>query len=295
MNGVVALGQIGLRSTDPDGWRRILTELIGLQPVEPDSDERAGGDGGEQRFRADEALFRVAVQGGTDDELAYAAWEVASDDVLEAVANRLESFGAVAEEATEEQAALRRVKRLLRTTDPSGYPVELYHTPTLSTTPFVSPAGASFVTGALGLGHVVLGVADLERSLCFYKEALGFHVSDEVTMGETELVFLHCNQRHHSLALAGVGADSGLLHFMVEMASLDDVGMAYERCLAGGRVVATLGRHSNDRVVSFYLSTPSPCAVEVGCGGLLVDDASWRLAHHTGTSLWGHHPVGERG
>jgi 2,3-dihydroxybiphenyl 1,2-dioxygenase len=295
MTGVVALGQIGLRTTDPGGWRRVLTELIGMQPAEPDGEGSAGEHGSEQRFRADEALFRVAVESGADDELAYAAWEVSGEATLEAVAERLASFGVVAEEATEEQASRRGVKRLLRTADPSGYRVDLYHTPTLSTKPFVSPAGASFVTGALGIGHVVLGVADLERSLRFYEDALGLHLSDEVTMGETELVFLHCNQRHHSLALAGVGTDSGLLHFMVEMASLDEVGMAYERCLASGRIAATLGRHSNDRVLSFYLSTPSPWAVEVGCGGLLVDDASWRPAHHSGTSLWGHHPVLERG
>lgn len=291
MSGVVALGQIGLRSRDPEGWRRVLTDLIGLQPVEDHRDESPAGLGSEQRFRADAVAFRVAVESGDDDGLAYAAWEVAGDDALEAIAHRLRSFGAVVEEVAEGQAARRGVKRLLRTTDPSGYPVELFHTPTLSTTPFVSPKGASFVTGPLGLGHVVLAVSDLERSRCFYEDTLGFRVSDEVTMGETELVFLHCNPRHHSLALAEMGADSGLLHFMVEMSSLDEVGMAYERCLASGNVAATLGRHSNDRVVSFYLSTPSPCAIEVGYGGLLVDDASWSPAHHTGTSLWGHHPV----
>lgn len=285
MSKVVGLGRVGLRVRDPEDWRRTLVDLVGFAASEP-------GDG-QERFRLDEAAFRIGVEAGERDELACVAWEVAGDEELDGLAESLASAGVAVERGSDAEASERGVRRLVRFHDPSGYPLECYHTPLVATSAFVSPVGASFVTGGLGLGHVVLGVSDRARSLAFYCDLLGFRLSDEVTMGTTELSFLHCNPRHHSLALAEVGDEAGLLHFMVEMASLDDVGRAYERARSASRVAATLGRHSNDHVVSFYLQTPSPWSIEVGWGGRLVEEESWRPVHHTGTSLWGHHPVGE--
>jgi 2,3-dihydroxybiphenyl 1,2-dioxygenase len=281
MSGVVALGRVGMEIVDLDGWRRLLTSVLGLQEVDGTSDE--------VRFRADEAAFRLTLRRGERDRLLSTAWEVSGDDDLDRLGEDLRSAGHDVEELSAGEAAERAVGRLLRTVDPAGNTVELYRSPLLSTTPFVSPTGVSFVTGNLGLGHVVLGVSELDAPLRFYRDLLGLRLTDELAMGDTELVFLHCNARHHSLALAQVGSDAGLLHFMLEMASLDQVGTTYERCLETGGVAATLGRHSNDHVVSFYAATPSPWVVEVGWGGLLVDDATWRPARHTGTSLWGHH------
>jgi len=53
-------------------------------------------------------------------------------------------------------------------------------------------------------------------------------------------------------------------------------------------VVSTLGRHSNDQMVSFYMSTPSGFEVEYGWGGRLVDDAVWQVQRHDRGTLWGH-------
>ena len=33
---------------------------------------------------------------------------------------------------------------------------------------------------------------------------------------------------------------------------MDDVGLAYDRCVEDDAVVMTLGRHTNDHMVSFY-------------------------------------------
>ncbi len=53
-------------------------------------------------------------------------------------------------------------------------------------------------------------------------------------------------------------------------------------------LVLSLGQHSNDRMTSFYMTTPSGFSMEYGWGGLLVDDAVWRVKHHSTTKLWGH-------
>ena len=76
---------------------------------------------------------------------------------------------------------------------------------------------------------------------------------------------------------------------MVELNALDDVGAAYDMALAeNGRVALTLGRHPNDRMVSFYVNTPSGFLLEYGWGGRTVDDATWVVEETPVRSLWGH-------
>jgi hypothetical protein len=50
----------------------------------------------------------------------------------------------------------------------------------------------------------------------------------------------------------------------------------------------TLGRHTNDHVVSFSSRSPSGFDVEFGCGGVLVDEATWTVTQVTKPSFWGH-------
>ena len=51
---------------------------------------------------------------------------------------------------------------------------------------------------------------------------------------------------------------------------------------------ATLGRHVNDKMLSFYMKTPGGFDVEFGCGGLEVEDDRWVARESTAVSLWGH-------
>lgn len=76
---------------------------------------------------------------------------------------------------------------------------------------------------------------------------------------------------------------------MIEVASLDDVGRAMDRCTRrGGKLAASLGLDANDHMVSFYVRTPSGFDIEYGTDGLLVDDASWVSRQTTAISTWGH-------
>jgi 2,3-dihydroxybiphenyl 1,2-dioxygenase len=167
--------------------------------------------------------------------------------------------------------------------------IELFWGPILDHEVFVSPSGTSgFVTGALGLGHIVLGTPESAAAKAFYVDLLGFRVSDYWRPGGTEVVFLHCNPRHHSLALVPA-EEAQLYHFMLEMESLDDVGRALDRHRDLGIPLSTdLGKHPNDEMVSFYSRSPSGFDVEIGCGGRLVDDATWTVVEITKPSLWGH-------
>ena len=122
------------------------------------------------------------------------------------------------------------------------------------------------------MGHVVLNVEDVEPLVPFYRDVLGFHVSD-FGLKPYGLYFFHVNGRHHSFAMVGSGRKA-LHHFMVELGSLDDVGQGYDLAqLEDGRVVYTLGRHTNDHMTSFYVNTPSGFFIEYGWGGRIIDPA----------------------
>jgi biphenyl-2,3-diol 1,2-dioxygenase len=192
--------------------------------------------------------------------------------------------------------AERGVLGLISCQDPDGLAVEIFYGPTLRTErPFTSPAGVpGFVTGAQGLGHVVISTKDIARSRHFYQDLLGFRLSDTIRMrmgpqASFDMEFFHCNSRHHTLALIPLPLPKRLHHVMLQVPTLDAVGFALERAEAAqAAITATLGRHTNDRMVSFYTRTPAGFEVEFGFGAIEVDDGNWRVTRHDKPSSWGH-------
>jgi 2,3-dihydroxybiphenyl 1,2-dioxygenase len=186
-------------------------------------------------------------------------------------------------------AGERHVADLILFEDPAGNQLEVFHHPAVAADPFQPGRPISgFRTGSLGMGHAVLNVDDVEPLLRFYRDLLGFRVSD-YGLTPYKLYFFHINGRHHSFAMVGSGK-KGLHHFMVELLNLDDVGQGYDLAqLEDGRVAYTLGRHTNDHVVSWYSHSPSGFFVEYGWGGRVIDPATWE-PHETfdGPSFWGH-------
>lgn len=83
---------------------------------------------------------------------------------------------------------------------------------------------------------------------------------------------------------------NGVHHLMMELMNLDDVGQGYDLAeLREGNIGATLRRHTNDWITSFYSWTPSNFMVEYGWGGREIDPANWQPAEsEDGPSLWGH-------
>jgi len=79
------------------------------------------------------------------------------------------------------------------------------------------------------IGHVVLKVADMDRSVAFYTNVLGFKVSDVYTedLAPGGMVFLRCAADHHGVALVGNGAgdaaQSEMHHMAFEVTSIDEV------------------------------------------------------------------------
>jgi 2,3-dihydroxybiphenyl 1,2-dioxygenase len=143
------------------------------------------------------------------------------------------------------------------------------------------------------MGHVVLYAPDVTAAESFYEEALGFGVSDRAMapgMG-TFASFMHCNGRHHSLAFIGIPAPRKAQHVMFETKEMDDVGTTYDLCSERDIVSVSLGRHLNDRMLSFYFRTPSGWHLEYGWGAREIDPATWHVEYYNalrGPGEWGH-------
>jgi len=277
------LGYAGFGSDRLEDWRQFGTGMVGFQAVERGNSLLA--------FRMDDRKQRVVIDRAMGEGARFFGWEVADQTALDALAARLEKAGIRVTAEPQTLADARRVRALISFHDPAGNRLEAFYGAEIDDTPFRPGRSISgFRTGALGLGHVVLTVENIEPVMAFYVEVLGFRLSDYIEK-PFRAYFFHLNPRHHSLALIETGRD-GMHHLMVELFSLDDVGQAYDIALNEDRVNVTLGRHTNDFMTSFYARTPSSFMVECGWGGREIDPSTWRPVEMThGPSLWGHDRV----
>ena len=161
---------------------------------------------------------------------------------------RLDSNGPVSRSraAADALAGERRVRDLIVFNDPIGNRLEAFYGAEVSAEPFRPGRNISgFRTGPLGMGHAVLTVERVDDVLPFYRDVLGFGLSDYI-LRPFRAYFCHVNPRHHSLAFIETGKN-GIHHMMVELFSLDDVGQAYDIALTDPESIgSTFGRHTND-------------------------------------------------
>ena len=288
---VSCLGYVGFKAADLEAWSTFATDVLGLMPAN-------APDGG-LRFRTDAQSWRVNIESGVEDDIDFVGFEVPGREELETMAARLKAAGVTMANDDVDLAGIRGVTGLVSCRDPQRLRVEIYYGPTeRHESPFASSVGVNgFVTGEEGIGHIVMTTPDIAATRAFYQDLLGFRLSDIIRMPigpkmAIELEFYHCNPRHHTLALVPAPAPKRLHHFMLQVNTLDEVGFALERAEAAGvPITATLGRHTNDHMVSFYARTPSGFEVEYGFGARTVDDATWRVARHDAPSSWGHKRV----
>jgi 2,3-dihydroxybiphenyl 1,2-dioxygenase len=281
------LGYLHFEVSDLAAWERFATGVLGL--------EIASRWNGGMALRMDDHAYRFVISEGPADDLAAIGWQVADEATLDALAARLRDAGHDVREATAAETAARQVVRLMHVADPGGTAVELYFGPRKATMPLATPlVSGGFVTGEQGMGHLVINSPDGEATNRFYCDLLGFQLSDRITCEfygyAVDITFLHINPRHHSLAYGGP-QPKRLHHFLLEVKSIDEVGKGLDRAMrAGVKVAQLIGRHPNDKMVSYYAFTPSGFQYEYGSGGRLVDDATWEPTVHDRISEWGHHP-----
>ncbi|OBJ86689.1 biphenyl-2,3-diol 1,2-dioxygenase [Mycobacterium asiaticum] len=295
MSDLKSLGYITVSTNDIERWRHFAFGVLGFA-------QGKGTDSSALYLRMDERAARIIVVPGETDRVMTVGWEVRDRAALQRVKASLDNAGVAVKELSQQEADDRRVEEVITFQDPAGITLEVFHGAVLDQSPVVTPFGAKFVTGAQGLGHVVVPAMDPNGLFDFYTEVLGFRsrgafrVPAPPEFGPIRVRFLGINERHHSLAVCPAmhQRDPGLVHVMVEVDTLDAVGQALDRVNAEGiQLSSTLGRHTNDKMVSFYVRTPGDWDIEFGTDGMRVDETYYTAEEITADSYWGHQWVGE--
>ena len=141
------------------------------------------------------------------------------------------------------------------------------------------------------IGHVVLNCRDLEKSVRFYTEVLGFKVSD--VYGEEMIpggmVFMRFNADHHGVALIGSlpgSSDNIELHHMAfAVSTLDEVFRAREHLERHHVPIAVEGRRRAGVQIAVEFPDPDGHMLEiywgldqVGSDGITRPPSEWKAA-----------------
>ena len=255
MIGRLKLSYVALEQRDPRAWETFLGHLLDAPA----------------RQRAERYL---RVRPGKADDIVAIGFELADGEARKDLAARLAGTGVPVEEADGK----------LVFQDPLGTRIE-------------ASVADAWVADETGFGHVVLATRDIEAVERFYVGALGLAVTERLAarVGPIQVrgAFLHCNPRHHSIAILDLPQRRRLNHLMLEAASLREVLRAHDRARAARLPFSLeLGEHPDpDGTLSFYVRTPAGFDLEIGAGGREIQPAGWREGFQSTTSSWGHRPT----
>lgn len=156
-----------------------------------------------------------------------------------------------------------------------------------------SSAGSETPVKVKKIGHVVYRVSDVERSVRFWKDILGFKESDRNEMG---MVFMRNAGDHHTVALvqaepnAKLGdpndkAALGLHHFAMEVGSVEDLFRIRDFLKARGVTITYEGRRGPGSNPGVEFLDPDGYQLElyagmeqIGWSGKSRPSSMWRRA-----------------
>jgi len=291
MAGLKELAYVVYEVSDLNEWENFGVNMLGMEVGERTSNTLT--------LRNDALAHRWVLKQGTADDLAASGYEYDSNEGLDVAVAKLRADGFEVEDATATLAKERKVERIFVTHDPMGNRAELVTRFSCEPVPeFKSQAIPSgFLTGVCGAGHQFILTKNISQAeaMNFYHTLLGFRVSDRIVQEIApgiiaDAMFLHCNPRHHTLALGEIPMPKRTHHFMLQVNAFQDLGFTYDRCIrAGVPLIMTIGSHPNDQMLSFYVESPSGFAVEYGWGGLTIDDdTTWPYRVYDKLDSWGH-------
>lgn len=296
--GSVRLGYAVVETRRLADWRRFGADALGLHVDEITTDTI--------RFRLDDHACRLLLQRGQKEDVTALGWHVDDHETFDILMARVADAGLPVIEGTPEESALRGVKRLWRFPGPKGTVTEVFTRTTTSAAP-LRMLQDGFVTGAAGMGHVAITAQRPEEIRGYYASIFDARLSDwvheRIAGLPLRIRFLRVNERHHSVAIAGIhglGVDpirTAIQHLNTQVTTLDGMLAAYQRVLDHGfRMQWSVGQHTNDRELSFYCVTPSGFEWELGWNPIVVtaaDELTWAPKTYDGISIWGHTPIGE--
>ena len=265
---VTELSYMGIGVKNPDEWKNFAAGIIGMELAEGEERDRC-------YLRMDYWHHRIVLHTDDSDDLLYLGFRVAGPEEFREMQKQLAANGIQFRVGSDEEAGERHVLEVLKLNDPDGNPIEIFHGPHVQyRKPFHPGRGmhGRFKTGSGGIGTLhhpgerrrrrdpLLQCArDARRA-----SSTSFRIGKQIVTP----VFMHCNDRDHSVAFGIGGEQKRINHLMVEVENFDDLGLTYDFVRKHNLPIRiTPGKHSNDHMFSFYVGNPSGWMWEYGWGG----------------------------
>jgi extradiol dioxygenase len=284
---IVGLGYLGLQSKREhiEEWRTYAPEVLGMA-VRP-------GEGDTLLLRMDDRHHRIAIHPGEQERLTYLGWELLNRPAWDDALRILEAAGWDATVADEALCTERAVHAMAWVDGPDQVRHEFYYGAAFQTHSFLPGRPHNgFVADEGGFGHVVITVPEWSDQLDHFVEGvLGFKwFGSGADTGKRRFYRPKRNHRSHAIGYSIVPGMLGLQHLGIEVHDLDDVGIAHDRVLERGYpLMATMGRHTQDPVISFYHFTPSGFPLEYIQAGIEDSDVHpFVEGKPERISVWGH-------
>ena len=290
---IVGLDEVTLTAEDLGLARQFLTDF-GLMLVSDCGDElvfEARDRTGVRVRRVDDPALPPGPVYGPN--IRQALWGVSDADTLDRIANELRrdrdvhvGDGVVSSRDDDGNAIAFSMTRRVS--------VEI-HPPEVNVPGLVGQRGVNrtldfeSVVQPITFSHLVMFTSDLARGEGFYKDRLGFRVTDKFTgMG----VFLRAegNPDHHQLFLIHRPPSTGLNHIAFHVRDMNEVFLAGKRfCDKGWESAWGPGRHIFGANVFWYFKSPFGGNIEYDADMDVVDDR-WQprevLPGPTTSSAW---------
>ncbi|MGE0821414.1 MAG: VOC family protein [Candidatus Binatia bacterium] len=261
------LGYMGLGVKNLEAWKDFATAILGMELTNEGERDRC-------YLRMDYWHHRLVLHNDSSDDLAYLGFRVANAEDFQDMQRQLFDAGIQYRVGSAEEAVERHVLEVLKLQDPDGTPIEIFHGPEIQASKPFHPGRrmhGRFKTGAGGLGHCIIRQKDVDAAYrFFYLLGLRGGIEYKIQMGKRTVtpVFMHCNERQHTVAFGIAGPERRINHLMIQVENFDDVGLTYELVRKNKIPVHILpGKHSNDHMFSFYFRNPSGWMIEYGWGG----------------------------
>lgn len=247
------LSYVALNVTDPLRSAAFHCDQIGLEIVGEGAD-------GSIRLRSGPGRYNLLLSASGHPGLKRVAFELDGSVAFDALAGKLSTQMPVHAVGTPECADLGLV-RAFRIGEPAtGMVIEFHQVLPAVESRFFQPSLAKIQR----LGHLVINSPAWEETVAFFRDALGFSISDII---EDRVCFMRCtpNPYHHSI---GIGAGpAGLHHVNFMVTEIDDIGRAIHRFRRNGiDIVGGPGRHPTSDSVFLYFLDPDGLTLEYSFG-----------------------------
>ena len=193
----------------------------------------------------------VILNGGATPKLTKIAFQVAPHDDLSSLATALGDDGI---RASIDTVCLPGIDRLLTFADPKGTIVEIFNEANAA-----ASVSQPVAVGPMKLGHIAFMMPDIHPFVKFYREVLGFRVSD---WQEDFFCFMRCGSDHHTINFA-TGKSTRMHHMAFELKDWSHMQTACDHL--GKKQVPIIwgpGRHGISHNIFIYHRDPDDQMIE---------------------------------